>query len=218
MISGDNEEDSEPSSTGFEEFQQDLKKRQRNQMIRGMFLLLGMFLPFTLVILNVSDFVLRAASLVVGIGISFIGVLLIGMSFHMDSPVFRIRLLYKINPNVFISDKFAVTKYNEVIIFVLLSGNNNIYLASLDLLNAVRADKIKIPTNVSPRYGSMYAGFQIVKRNGLFAIPTPEGVIVAGECRLIIVPVMANIRHLNLQSFSRMHFLELADLTEADDQ
>jgi hypothetical protein len=157
------------------------------------------------------------ALFVPGLVISML-VALVGAYFGAKSTIWRdyvysIRILQRLSPpDPTITWDYAVTRYEDTIIFTLRSAPGALYFVSFTTSEQTPAQKIDVPRTFWKWNSVLHVeGLRVHNRKGAFSIPTPDTEILSGAAILLLLPVTGRSYVVRTPEFSRDRLLAVAD-------
>ncbi|MHA1771745.1 MAG: hypothetical protein ACTSYL_12565 [Candidatus Thorarchaeota archaeon] len=189
-----------------------LKERSKRGWFKGISIIIIALIP--LILLLIFPTLAASELLLISIfGISAIvltiGIILLAIAGRINAYLFDIGILKILDPNPIITEEYAVTSLEDVIIFVIMTAEGSLYFAKNDKINARVSEKINVPRTF-PRWGfHKLAGYKVHRREGHFAIPTPEGEIIATDTVIYRLPTFGEDYILHRPDFTRERLLEL---------
>jgi hypothetical protein len=169
-----------------------LRESAKRNALRGIVLIFSPFLSLVFVLLAPPSLgaIYSKPLLVLTVALGCIGILLLAyLGTGVSMLVRGSEILSKIDPSLFITERYALARKNGVLILV---RRGNGYLYFLDFIG-----QVTIPTKPKMHLPRFYwrwekritiAGVKLYHREGHFSIPDESGEYVSGEANLYVAP------------------------------
>ncbi len=148
---------------------------------------------------------------------SVVGIILMALAERDKLYLGSIDYLKRIDPVPVITREYAVTQVGDVTVFTLRS-HACLYFVRLDMLNALPADKIRVPRTVPWWKRQSVAGFKLNCYHDTFNVPTVDRGVISSKCTLYVLPLTGDSYAANYRLFTDEGFMSLvAAVSEASE-
>ena len=190
---------------------EDLISKVSSYRLRGGVLLFSLFFYIILGIflLRGPAEVLFLPGFVIAMLLTFAGLYFLTKASSLVPYVRGTKILQRFSPpNPVITQKYAVTKVDNVFVFILQKVMGGLFFVSFQNSDSVPASEIDVP-HAFWKWSSVLdiEGLRVHNRHGKFSVPTPEEEIRSGEGILLLVPTRGGSYVLHVPEVSRNQLL-----------
>ena len=193
----------------------DLEQRRMNLIKTGAPLLFApvlFLLLFPLFLPGITE-TLFFVGFVISMMVSMVGAYFGVKSTIWRDYVYSIKILQRVSPpDPTITWDYAVTRYENTLIFTLQSAPGALYFVSFTTSEQTPTQEIDVPRTFWKWSSVLHVEeLRVHNRKGIFSIPTPERGLLCGEGILLLLPVVGRAYIVRTPEFSRGRLLAVAD-------
>lgn len=196
---------------------EELAAKVSKYRFRGSVLFLSVlfYIPIGILLFRTTAEFLFLPGLFIAMLLTFVGLYFLGNASFLAPYVRGIIILQRLSPpSPVITQKYAVTRLDNTLVFVLRKTSGGLFFVSFLSSNTAPASKIDVPKVFWKWSTAVHIeGLRVHDKRGTFSVPTPEGEIRSGEGILLLVPIRGSAYMVHVPAFSKIQLLAVVDYT-----
>jgi hypothetical protein len=179
----------------------------------ALFLSLIIYVPLGILLFRTIAEFLFLPGLFIAVFLTFVGLYFLAKASFLAPYVRGIIILQRLSPpSPVITQKYAVTRLDNTLVFVLRKTSAGLFFVSFLSSDTVPASKIDVPKVFWKWSTAVHIeGLRVHDKRGMFSVPTPEGEIRSGEGILLLVPIRGGAYMVHVPAFSRTQLLAVVE-------